>query len=91
MKIKSKKMIGILVIFIILLGVLFVYFMNNDQNAIKERKTKTSNDQNTISNQTTDTMTIKITDNNYRYMHSGLFNGYPGSRLFLDLISRNII
>lgn len=32
-----------------------------------------------------------ITDNNYRYMHSGLFNGYPGSRLFLDLISRNII
>ena len=65
MKIKSKKMIGILVIFIILLGILFVYFMNNDQNAIKERKTKTSNDQNTISNQTTDTMTIKITDNNY--------------------------
>ncbi|MBS6115557.1 cyclophilin-like fold protein [Thomasclavelia spiroformis] len=65
MKIKSKKMIGILVIFIILLGTLFVYFMNNNQNAVKESKTKTSDDKNTITNQTTNTMIIKIMDNSY--------------------------
>ncbi|MFR4947251.1 hypothetical protein [Thomasclavelia spiroformis] len=40
MKIKSKKMIGILVIFIILLGTLFVYFMNNDQNIVNNQVTE---------------------------------------------------
>lgn len=52
-------------IFIILLGTLFVYFMNNNQNAVKESKTKTSDDKNTITNQTTNTMIIKIMDNSY--------------------------
>ena len=40
MKIKSKKMIGILVIFIILLEALFVYFMNNDQNIVNNQVTE---------------------------------------------------
>ena len=40
MKIKSKKMIGILVIFIILLETLFVYFMNNDQNIVNNQVTE---------------------------------------------------